>query len=432
MSNLITINQLNKDSETRSILYNLDFKIEAGSITALLGLSGNGQGVLLRILAGCEPQTSGTITLKDKLYAPENIAAALKQKVIFISEASPLAPDLTINEHLTLGLKSSPKKDAILSSLKQTGLQDLPLNTLCSALNPAQTRLLLLARATLSQAELYLFDQIDAAFCQQDRDRYFSIIRNLKNNGKTIIFTPAINEAFNFVDNYYLLKDGCISKCSGNSQDITQAMCQDDTGSIFPERSLSRSNNIIMESLGLKGQTLRDASINIREKEICGIFGLNGSGAEELIAILSGQFNSSGGVLSINKRNIQIKKASPKTIHRAGISIFNGRRNSSMDYDTRSIKLRTLSGSVLVLIDPAYGLNNKERTNFYRLITELKLQNRAIILFSPALEELKGISDTIAIIHNGELSAARSTDNWTDEEIYKYVTSGKLEAFSIL
>ena len=184
-----------------------------------------------------------------------------------------------------------------------------------------------------------------------------------------------------------------------------------------------------MESLGLKGLMLKDASINIRENEVCGIYGLQGSGIDELITILAGRSSSTGGVLSANKTNIQAKKMSPEKRVKAGISIFNGRYNPNLDYDSRSLQLRMLSGKVLLLIDPAYGLNFTNRKNFYNLIKEIKAQGKAIILFTTSIEELKGISDSIAIIHNGELSATRSTNNWTDEEIYKYVTSEKTRSF---
>ncbi len=432
MSHILTTKQLCKDGDTKSILYNLDLTIESGTITALIGMSGDGKEKLLDILSGFDEYTSGSISLKDKPYAPKNTSSGIKSGIIMISEKANLAPDLTIKEHLTLGLRSSIKSSRILPTLKRVGLNNFKPNTLCSTLTAAQSHLLLLARAILSNSEIYLFNKVDSAFNKKERELYFSIMQELKVNGATIIFIPAIVEELSFVDRYIGIKNGTLIKPTGSIADFINTIYHDDDGNIFNKTASSRSNTIVMESIGLKGSVLKDASINIRDKEICGLFGLKGSGIEELFAILIGKASSTGGVLSANGVNLQARKISPVKVHKAGISVFNGLRQQELDYDSRCVILRSFSSNILLLLDPANGLAPSERKNFYSLLNELKQQGKAIILYTPSIEELKGVSDSIAIIHNGELSAARSTDNWTDEEIYKYVTSGKLEAFSIL
>lgn len=432
MSIFLSINQLCKDIGDKNLLYNLDLKISKGSINALLGLCGNGKEKLFEILTGRDCASSGGISFDGKPFSPANIRDALKAGIIMISENAGTIPDLTVKDNLIIGLQNRPAKSDIISAMKQVKLDDLPLNTLCRSLTLSQSLRILLARAILSKAKLYLFNQLDCAFSKDDRNIYYSIMRNLKNTGGTVIFIPSIIEDLLFVDNYYAIHNGSIIKCESNLQEFTASVFTDEGESIFPPQLSSRSNTIIMESLGLKGRELKDASVNIREKEVCGIYGLKGSGINDLISILIGKYTSTGGVLSVCKNNLQARRITPSRRHKAGIEIFNGRLNHKMSYDSRNIHLRSLTGNIIVMIDPAYGLDLKDRKNFYNLINELKLQNKAIILYTSSLEELKGISDTIAIIFNGELSATRSKDNWTNEEIYKYVTSGKLEAFSIL
>ncbi len=432
MSNILAISQLSKDLENTSILYNLNLNIQQGSITALLGFNGDGKEKLLEILAGLDNASSGSVSLNDKPFSPKNVGAALKSGVIMITENATLATDLTVNENLTLGLPKTPQKADITTALEKVGLKTLTLNTLCKSLTASESHMLLLARAILSNSKLYLFNKVDSPFSKEERSIYFSIIRELKNNGSTVIFIPAIVEELQFIDRYIAIMNGRLLESSDNADKLIKSIYTSNEGSVFSDYNASRNNKIIMESLALKGTILRDASINIREKEVCGIFGLKGSGIEELISILTGRLSTSSGVLSANNTNLRAKKISPVKRNKAGISVFNGKTNYDLDYDSRNLKLRALHGNILLLIDPAYGLPAKDRKNFYSLINEIKMQNKAIILYTSSIEELKGLSDTIAIIHNGELSATRSNENWTDEEIYKYVTSGKLEAFSIL
>ena len=432
MSNILVISQLSKDLENNNILYNLDLNIQQGSITALLGFNGNGKEKLLEILAGLDTASSGSISLEDKPFSPKNVAAALKSGVIMITENASLATDLTVRENLTLGLPKTPKKTAITTVLEKVGLKKLTLNTLCNSLTASESHMLLLARAILSGSKLYLFNKVDSPFSKEERSIYFNVIRELKSNGATVIFIPAIIEKQQFIDKYIAIVDGHLLESADNTDNLIKAIYTNDKGSVFPNYDSSRNNKIIMESLALKATILQDASINIREKEVCGIYGLKGSGIEELISILTGSLSTSSGVLSANSTNLRVKNMSPVKRNKAGISVFNGKANYDLDYDSRNLKLRALSGNILLLIDPAYGLPAKDRKNFYNLINEIKMQNKAIILYTSSIEELQGLCDTIAIIHNGELSATRANNNWTDEEIYKYVTSGKLEAFSIL
>ncbi len=432
MSNILQIKELSKDSDHNSVLYNLNLNIEKNSINALIGFNGNGKEKLLYILAGKDTASSGSISFHDKPYKPGNTAAALKAGIMYISEKASLAPDLSIKDNILLGLTGKTSVTAVKNALNKTGLTNIPLNTAAGTLSAAQSRLLLLTKATLSTAEILLCNKLDLAFTREERNTYFSILRDLKSAGKTIIFIPGITDNMPFVDNFISIRDGSVSSIDKDFTGIKENLYSIDGNSIFPTADSSRNNNIIMESLGLKGTMLKDASVNIREKEICGLFGLIGSGISEILDILTGKTPSTGGVLSANHSNLQAKKISPNKRQKAGINIFNGKREAELDYDSRCCKLRSFQGNIIVLIDPVYGLNITDRKNFYLLINEIKMQSKAIILFTTSIDELKGISDTIAIVHNGELSAARSKNNWTDEEIYKYVTSGKLEAFSIL
>lgn len=432
MSNILTISQLNKDSDTRSMLYNLDLSLEAGTITALFGMNGDGKEKLLEIIAGFDKQTNGTMTINDQVYNPESVGSALRSGIIYISEKASLAPDLTIKESLTLGIPQKIQNSQLTPILKQIGLIGIPLNTLCKSLTIAQSHLLLLGRAILSKSKIYLFNKVDAAFNKKELERYISIMQELKSNGATILFIPAIIKEQSFIDRYICIKKGELIESKASARELINSIYTNENESIFTPAEPTRSNTIIMESIGLKGSILKDASINIRKNEICGLFGLKGSGIEELFSIMLGKTSAKGGVLSANNINLQARKISPVKVHKAGIEVFSGLRNYAVDYDTRIMQLRSFSGNIILLIDPTNGLTPTERKNFYILLNEIKKQGKAIILYSPSIDELKGVSDSIAIIHNGELSAARSTNNWTDEEIYKYVTSGKLEAFSIL
>ena len=228
------------------------------------------------------------------------------------------------------------------------------------------------------------------------------------------------------------MRDGVIFKENKVIKELKNLLYIKNNNTIFSAVEHFKQAKVILEAIGLKGSILKDASINIRENKIYGISGLKGSGLEEFFAIITGATKAAGGVLSVNKVNISSKTINSVKTVSAGINIFNGLRERNLSFQLRKEKLFSFSGNILVLLEPALGLNLIEKKELYILLEELKKKSKAIIVYTQSFIELQNICDEIAIIYNGELSATRESNNWNNEEIVKYVTSGKLEAFSIL
>ena len=155
---------------------------------------------------------------------------------MFIPEDASIAPDLTLKEMLTLGLPLKSDLKSRKDALKQTGLDKLPLNTLCHSLTAAESRMLLLSRALLSKAKVYLFSKLDIAFSKDERNTYFSIIKELKRRGHTVIFIPALLSDLQFSDNFCIIRNGSVLSTTDSMPDINQTVYSDDNGSIFQIR----------------------------------------------------------------------------------------------------------------------------------------------------------------------------------------------------
>jgi ribose transport system ATP-binding protein len=80
---------------------------------------------------------------------------------------------------------------------------------------------------------------------------------------------------------------------------------------------------------------------------------------------------------------------------------------------------------VLLLDEPTRGIDIGSKADMYRLIHEAAGQGKAVIMTSSYLPELFGVCDTLAVMHRGVLSEVRPVDQWTEEAVLRYATSGQ-------
>ena len=77
---------------------------------------------------------------------------------------------------------------------------------------------------------------------------------------------------------------------------------------------------------------------------------------------------------------------------------------------------------VLLLDEPTRGVDVGSKAEIYRLIGALAAQGKAVLFVSSYLPELLGVCDRLAVMTRGRLSAARSVDEWTPEQIMAAAT----------
>jgi ribose transport system ATP-binding protein len=79
---------------------------------------------------------------------------------------------------------------------------------------------------------------------------------------------------------------------------------------------------------------------------------------------------------------------------------------------------------VLLLDEPTRGIDVASKEQIYRLIDDLALQGKAILIVSSYLPELLGICDRIAVMHKGELGSAVAADQTDSEKIMQEALGG--------
>ncbi len=208
---ILSLNKLNKSWGQTHVVKDLSLETREGEFIALLGPSGCGKSTTLRLIAGLEEPTTGSITLggRDVTGLP-----SAKRGIAMVFQSYALFPHLTVGQNITFGLSvrgESRKVQAekLARVAPQLGLEAL-LDRRPSQLSGGQQQRVALGRALIAEAPICLLDEplsnLDASLRAEMRSEIRALQRRL---GITMIFvTHDQTEAMSMADRVALLRDG--------------------------------------------------------------------------------------------------------------------------------------------------------------------------------------------------------------------------------
>ena len=211
----IVLDNLTKQYAGAAAIQGVSFTVPAGSFTVLLGPSGCGKSTTLRMIAGLDTPTSGTIRIGDRDVTQLPPA---KRRISMVFQSYALFPHLSVRENILFGLKvrKEPAKD-FDRRLKRVadllGLSHL-LDRKPSQLSGGQQQRVALGRAVISEAPVCLMDEPLSNLDAQLRHEMRREIRALQQSlGITMVYvTHDQTEAMSMADQVVLLRGGQIEQ----------------------------------------------------------------------------------------------------------------------------------------------------------------------------------------------------------------------------
>ena len=163
-NHVLEIRHLSKSFGKHVVLRDIDFTVDTGDVTCIIGASGSGKSTLLHMLGGLDTPTSGSVILSDKdLYSmkEDQLAVFRRRKIGFIFQNYNLVPDLNVYENVILPVELDGRRvdtayvDEILGLLGLTEKRDaLPGN-----LSGGQQQRAAIARALAAKPAIILADE---------------------------------------------------------------------------------------------------------------------------------------------------------------------------------------------------------------------------------------------------------------------------------
>jgi len=182
---MITIDEITIAIDGREIIYDYSEQIPAGSITVIVGPNGCGKSTLLAAIAGDIAPDKGTITIDEHhpILTSANTLAGMRSMVIQ-------------NQSFTLGftvrqvIEMAGDAPEVMKALALTEIAD----RLVTTLSGGEAQRVAIAQAIAQNTPVLLLDEPLAAQDVQSRGRIIALLKDLAEQGKTIVVVAHSNE----------------------------------------------------------------------------------------------------------------------------------------------------------------------------------------------------------------------------------------------
>jgi simple sugar transport system ATP-binding protein len=297
--------------------------VEKGEIHALVGENGAGKSTLMKILYGLEHPTSGTIRLRDQEVHIANPQVAIDLGIGMVHQNFMLVNSFTIAENIALGREASragglamDRQKAIQDTeelSKQYGLFVQPTARVDTVPVGMRQRVEIL-KALYRGAEILILDEPTAVLTPRETQDLFRAIRNLVNEGKTVIFiTHKLREVMEISDRVTVMRDartvGTVNTSETNEAELARMMVGREVFMQVDKPPVQRGQTVLdvhgLTYINETGRTLlHNASFRVYESEILGIAGVEGNGQTELVEVLTGLRSASAGHAAIDGQSV--------------------------------------------------------------------------------------------------------------------------------
>lgn len=215
--NVFQISHLGKTFGTHVVLKDIDFKVDTGDVTCIIGASGSGKSTLLRCINLLETPTSGEILFHGKPITGRDFnQSAYRAKVGMVFQSFNLFNNMTVLENCMVGVTKVLKRskddarELAMFYLEKVGMAPY-INAKPRQLSGGQKQRVAIARALAMQPEVILFDEPTSALDPQMVGEVLSVIRTLAEEGFTmIIVTHEMAFARDVSNNVVFMADGVI------------------------------------------------------------------------------------------------------------------------------------------------------------------------------------------------------------------------------
>ena len=190
---IIRIEHLRKSFGSHEVLKDINFDVNKGDVTCVIGASGSGKSTLLRCINMLEDATSGHIYYDGRdILARDNSVSAYRAKVGMVFQHFNLFNNMTVLQNCTIGVRKVLRKDDAYADqiakkfLEKVGMIPF-INARPSQLSGGQAQRVAIARALAMEPDVLLFDEPTSALDPEMVGEVLTVMRNLASEGLTMI-----------------------------------------------------------------------------------------------------------------------------------------------------------------------------------------------------------------------------------------------------
>ena len=336
------------------------------------------------------------------------------------------------------------------------------------ALSMPEQQLVEIACALGAGARILIMDEPTASLTQKEQHLLFAVVRDLRAGGVGVIYiSHRLEEIFALADRVTVLRDGESVGTSQvtqmNEASLIKLLVGRDISSIFPPAESEPGNVVLsLKTLGCAAGGVKNISLDVRAGEVVGLAGLVGAGRTELARVLFGLTPADAGEIILNGQRVVITSPQEAVAHgiayvpedrrRHGVILempiahnmtmaihnrlfpgtwlrFGAERTLAQEF-IRNLAVKaygpeapgsSLSGGnqqkvslarwlatkpkLLIIDEPTQGVDVGAKSEIHKIIRRLAKDGLAVLMISSDLPEVLGMSDRIAVLRGGTITA---------------------------
>lgn len=514
MSAIIEARNLTKKYGDFTANRNIEFQVETGEVRAIIGENGAGKTTLMNMLYGILQPTEGQLYFDGNPVNFRSPKDAIGCGIGMVHQHFKLASDLTVYENVVLGIEKLKKiqlgkqtihlpfidnkrERAAVEALIQKYNFNLDPDAKIRTLSIGARQRVEILKMLYRDVKVLILDEPTAVLIPQEIDELIDEIQALKRMGQTvIIITHKLNEVKRCADTISVMRRGDMVGTVPNDESVTM----EDLAEMMVGRPVLlrveksgkpvNTDTILFEVNHLSArdasgrEVIKDISFKIHENEILGVAGIEGNGQTELMYLLTGLMNPTGGSVKIDGKNVlghwpdELRMDGmgivPEDRYRQGLclslpvsnNLISGYHRQAcyckgglMDYNAIKLKkdalvleydirlsgddppVSALSGGngqkviiareldndpiVLLASQPTRGIDIGATEFVHKNLLKLRDRGKAILLISSELTEVKGLSDRIIVMHDGEVTGEFDAESVSFNELGLYMSGAK-------
>lgn len=476
---LLVLDRLSKSYGPTRALAEFSLTVDRGEVVALVGENGAGKSTLARLLAGAETADAGDIRLDGATLHLSSPREAMRRGIGFIPQELAPVPSLSLAENLFLGDWTanfgiySPRRQisAARSELAALGFVDIDVTRRAESASLPELQLIEIAKAVRRRSAVVVFDEPTASLSEAETRILHRIIAMLSQRQVGVIYiSHRMDEVFAFSHGICVLRNGrkvAEHRVGAVSREtIVEEMVGRTLTTAIPATDAANQAKA-SELLRLTGcgrdnrPILTDVSVALHQGEIVGLYGLRGSGADTLGAVLGGHVRASRGRLWVRAREVNLPRY-PRDAKRYGIRyipadrkkeglalrlsvadnvslpnlplvsrygvLVTARQRQIVSRFVKLLRIRLNAvtqrveelsggnqqkvllasrlaqpGDVLVLQEPTRGVDVGSRADIHDALRRLAAAGTGILLFSSDVDEVVSVADRVLVVRDGRV-----------------------------
>jgi monosaccharide-transporting ATPase len=477
---LLVMRDIHKRFQGVQALAAASLEVEPGEVMALVGENGAGKSTMIKVLTGAYRRDAGSVVFAGEAIDFASPQHAQRGGISTIYQEINLVPFRSVAENIFLGreyrrygLLDWGRMNAEAADLLRRFAVEIDVRRPLMEFSTAIQQMVAIARAVSFKAKLVIMDEPTSSLDEREVGVLFDVMRRLRAEGVAVVFiTHRLDELYQVCDRITVMRDGRTVMTSRMADidklHLIAAMLGRDLETVRAHSTgfsaaKAGAGGIVLAAEGLKiGRKVRDARVEVRERQIVGLAGLLGSGRTEVARAIFGADPPDAGTIRMGGRDVWPREPAEAIALGVGycsedrkadgiVPDMSVRENMTLgilprltslgivdEARQREIvnrfmkrlaikasspeqKIRELSGGnqqkvllarwlctdpkLLILDEPTRGIDVGAKAEIQALIRELADQGLGVLMISSELEEIVEGADRVFVLSDGRTVA---------------------------